>query len=155
MSFQAQLSTTLPTRIVDNLVDAMALKFQSVMANPSRSWPAIQRGGFPRPLQVAPEAGSRYLAATGPDCFRGLRPRGGARSSGFTSKSAICSKIHSIASPRSAFLSSSICFSSASRCASSARYPVLVISVVFSSMIGNVSSTNDARSRSGKLVAKG
>ncbi len=43
----------------------------------------------------------------------------------------------------------------ASRCASRARYPVFVISVVFSSMIGNVSSTNDVRSRSGKLVATG
>jgi hypothetical protein len=155
MSFQAQLSTTIPTQIVDKIVDAMILECYSVMANFSRSWPVIQRGGFPRPLQVAPDAGSRYLAATGPDCFRGPRPRCGARSSGFTSKSAICSKIHSIASPRSAFLSSSICFSSASRCASRARYPVFVISVVFSSMIGNVSSTNDVRSRSGKLVATG
>jgi hypothetical protein len=32
---------------------------------------------------------------------------------------------------------------------------VFVISVVFSSMIGNVSSTNDVRSRSGKRVATG
>jgi len=115
------LSTTLSTNYVDKMWARYRGEGQSVIANLSRSWPAIQRGGLPRPLQVAPDAGSRYFAATGADCFRGPRLLRGSRSSGLTSYRAICSRIHSIASPRSAFLNSSICFSSASRCASRAR----------------------------------
>ena len=59
-----------PIQPPDRLVKLDAYKAKSL-----RSRPTSQRGVLPRPLQVAPDIGSTYLAATARDCGRDILTR--------------------------------------------------------------------------------